>query len=216
MNEIQVFIVDDHQIFRDGLRVLLEAADDIVVVGEADSGISAENQLATLTPDLVLMDIQMPGQNGIETTHRLKQLDPALKILMLTMFEDDQSVFSAMRAGASGYVLKGVKHTEMLRSVRTAAEGGAIFSPRIATRMMDYFDQMQPAQQPVSNPLPDLSDRERDVLAQLAVGKSNRAIAEALTLTPKTVRNYVSQILKKLHVSDREAAAAKARQAGLA
>lgn len=213
MTSIQVFIVDDHHIFRDGLRVLLEAADDIDVVGEADSGISAETQLKTLQTDLVLMDIQMPGENGIETTLRLKQQHPDLKILMLTMFEDDHSVFSAMRAGSSGYVLKGINHMDMLRAVRTAASGGAIFSPQIAVRMVNYFDQMYPVK-PVAS-LPELSQRERDVLVRLAAGDNNRAIAEQLTLTTKTVRNYVSQILKKLQVNNRDAAVAKAHKAGL-
>ncbi|MCW1967830.1 MAG: response regulator transcription factor [Anaerolineae bacterium] len=217
---INVFIVDDHQIFRDGLRLLIETSDDMMVVGEAASGASVMPQLVQIKPDLILMDIQMPGENGIEVTRRVKQAYPEINVLMVTMFEDDRSVFAAMQAGAIGYVLKGINHAEMLQTIRIAAGGGAVFSPSIASHMMQWFKQMsgnaqptQPTQPAVS--LPDLTEREYEVLTMLAAGDNNAKIAEKLFVTPKTVRNYVSQVLKKLAVDDRHAAASKAQQAGL-
>lgn len=212
---IRVFMVDDHQIFRDGLRMLLESADDIVVVGEAESGAEALTRIAEAQPTLILMDIQMPGENGIEITRRIKEQYPEIAVLMLTMFEDDQSVFAAMRAGAAGYVLKGIKHQDMLQTVSVVAAGGAVFSPRVARHMMHWFERMQGGDEPAPVALPELSRREQEVIALLAAGHDNATIAEKLTVTPKTVRNYVSQVLKKLAVSDRAAAAAKARQAGV-
>jgi DNA-binding NarL/FixJ family response regulator len=213
---INLFIVDDHQIFRDGLKLLFENTEDIVVVGEAQSGEAALVQLSNITPDLILMDIQMSGMNGIETTRQLKATHPEANILMLTMFEDDQSVFAAMRAGALGYILKGVGHEEMLRTVRVASTGGAVFSPKVATHIIQWFAQS--AEQPGGNmavKLPALTAREQEVLELLAVGLDNSVIAERLTVTSKTVRNYVSQLLKKLEVKDRLEAAEKARQAGI-
>lgn len=126
---INIFVVDDHAIFRDGLRVLIDTSEDMTLIGEAESGADALTQLANIQPDLILMDIHMPGENGIEVTRRIKQQYPELTVLMLTMFEDDKSVFAAMRAGASGYILKGIKPTEMLQTLRVAATGGAVFSP---------------------------------------------------------------------------------------
>jgi DNA-binding NarL/FixJ family response regulator len=161
------------------------------------------------------MDINMPGENGIDVTRRIKQQYPDMTVLMLTMFEDDKSVFAAMRAGASGYVLKGLKHKEMLETLRLAAAGGAVFSPRVAGYIMQWFTQMQTAQPETPDEFPTLSRREQDVLALIAAGDDNPTITEKLVLSPKTVRNYVSQVLKKLAVSDRMAAADKARRAGL-
>lgn len=211
-----LFIVDDHQIFRDGLKLLFENTEDIIVVGEAASGEEALAQLTNITPDLILMDIQMSGMNGIETTRQVKTIQPEANILMLTMFEDEQSVFAAMRAGALGYVLKGVGHEEMLRTVRVAAAGGAVFSPQVANHIIQWFAQSAelPAEK-TSVELPSLTTREREVLELLAVGLDNSVIAERLTVTSKTVRNYVSQLLKKLEVKDRLEAAEKARQAGI-
>lgn len=208
--------MDDHAIFRDGLRLLIESSSDMEIIGEAESGATVLDQLATLEPDLILMDIHMPGENGIEVTRRIKQRYPALTVLMLTMFDDDKSVFAAMRAGASGYVLKGIKHTEMLQTLRLAASGGAVFSPQIAGYIMQWFAQMQqPADGAATNDIDRLSRRELDILTLIAAGDDNPTIAEKLTLSPKTVRNYVSEVLRKLEVSDRMAAAAKARQRGL-
>jgi DNA-binding NarL/FixJ family response regulator len=210
-----IFVVDDHQIFRDGLRLLIESTDDLTMVGEAESGESVLTKLADLKPDLILMDIHMPGENGIEVTRRIKQHHPDLTVLMLTMFEDDKSVFAAMRAGASGYILKGIKHNEMLQTLRVAATGGAVFSPRIAGYIMQSFAQMETSPLAAKVELPKLSPREQDILALIAAGDDNPMIAEKLTLSPKTVRNLVSQVLKKLEVSDRLAAADKAHQAGI-
>jgi DNA-binding NarL/FixJ family response regulator len=212
---IKLFVVDDHEIFRDGLRLLVESTDDMEIIGEAESGASVIEKLAGLQPDLILMDIHMPGDNGIEVTRRIKQQYPDFTVLMLTMFEDDKSVFAAMRAGASGYILKGTKHNEMLQTLRVAAGGGAVFSPRIAGYIMQSFSQQEAAQSKPTVELPKLSRRELDVLELLADGDDNPMIAEKLSLSPKTVRNLVSQVLKKLEVSDRMEAADKARQAGI-
>ena len=212
---IKVFVVDDHEIFRNGLRLLIESADDMTLIGEAESGALVLDKLAQEQPDLILMDINMPGENGIDVTRRIKQHYPDMIVLMLTMFEDDKSVFAAMRAGASGYVLKGIKHTEMLQTLRLAAAGGAIFSPQIAGHIMQWFTQMQTAQKESTAELPLLSRREQDILALIAAGDDNPTIAEKLFLSPKTVRNYVSQVLTKLEASDRMDAAQKARRAGL-
>ncbi len=212
---IKVFVVDDHEIFRDGLRLLIESSDDMVLIGEAESGADVMPRLASDPPDLILMDINMPGENGIEVTRRIKQRYPGITVLMLTMFEDDKSVFAAMRAGASGYVLKGIKHREMLQTLRLAAGGGAVFSPQIAGYIMQWFANMGAAHDQPSDELPQLSRREQDILTLLAAGDDNPTIAEKLVLSPKTVRNYVSQVLTKLEASDRMDAAAKARRAGL-
>jgi DNA-binding NarL/FixJ family response regulator len=212
---IKIFVVDDHALFRDGLRLLIDATDDLTLVGESESGADVLEKLAELQPDLILMDIHMPDENGIEITRRIKAQYPDVTVLMLTMFDDDKSVFAAMRAGASGYILKGIKHSEMLQTLRVAATGGAVFSPRIAGYIMQWFMQMQSGTPEPGEELPDLSRRELDILALIAAGDDNPMIAEKLTLSPKTVRNYVSQVLKKLEVSDRMAAAKKARQAGI-
>lgn len=197
--------------------MLIETSDDMTVVGEAASGASVMPKLAQVKPDLILMDIQMPGENGIDVTRRVKQAYPDLNVLMLTMFEDDRSVFAAMQAGAIGYVLKGINHAEMLHTIRIAAAGGAVFSPSIASHMMQWFKQLSgntPQTQPTAS-LPDLTEREYEVLTMLAAGDNNAKIAEKLFVTPKTVRNYVSQVLKKLAVDDRRAAASKAHEAGI-
>ncbi len=210
---IRVLIADDHLLFRDGLRALLSAAPDTEFVGEAVDGYEAVRLATEIQPDLVLMDIQMPGLNGIEATRRIVAASPEIRVLVLTMFEDDSSVFAAMRAGARGYLLKGAKYDEVLRAVRAVSSGEAIFSPVIATRLIDYFAAIRPATP--SPVFPELSDRERDVLALIAQGRRNTDIADALYLSPKTVRNHVSNILGKLQVADRAEAIVRAREAGL-
>lgn len=213
MDTIRVLIADDHQLFRDGLKALLESAPDAEVVGEAATGKEAVALATEFQPDLILMDLQMPDLDGIEATRRVVQTSPHIKVLMVTMFEDDESVFAAMRAGARGYVLKGAKHDEMLRAIHAVGSGEAIFSPSIATRMVDFFAVSRRA-------IPeevffDLTDREREILKLVARGESNADIAEALTISVKTVRNHVSNIFSKLQVADRAQAVIRAREAGL-
>jgi DNA-binding NarL/FixJ family response regulator len=213
LTPLRILIADDHQLFRDGLKALLTSAPDLEVSGEAATGDEAIRLANANHPDLILMDLQMPEVNGIEATRRIIQDLPQMKVLMLTMFDDDHSVFSAMRAGARGYVLKGIKHDEMLRAVRAAASGEAIFSPAIASRMIEFFSSMR-APEPEAL-FPELTEREREVLLLLARNYSNAQIASELVLTPKTVRNYVSAILNKLQAADRVEAGARARQAGI-
>ena len=193
---LRILIADDHVLFRDGLRALLAAAPDMALAGEAGTGDEAVELAATLQPDVVVMDLQMPGTNGIDATRRIVQASPHVGVLVVTMFDDDGSVFSAMRAGARGYVLKGAKYDEVLRAIRAVGSGEAIFSPTVAVRLMEYFATMRPAAPP--HVFPELSDREREVLALVARGCNNMEIAAQLVLTPKTVRNHVSNILSKL------------------
>jgi DNA-binding NarL/FixJ family response regulator len=208
-----VLVADDHLLFRDGLRALLSAAPDTELVGEASSGEEAIALAAEVQPDVILMDIRMPGINGIEATRRITQASPNIRVLIVTMFEDDLSVFSAMRAGARGYILKGASHDEMLRAVRAVSSGEAIFSAPIALRLMDYFDNIRPSAPPQA--FPELSAREREILNLLAQGDTNGEIAERLVLSPKTVRNHVTNILSKMQVTDRAEAILRAREAGL-
>ena len=213
MDKIRVLIVDDHQLFRDGLGALLLSAPDMEIVGEATTGEEAIQLVGKTQPHLILMDIQMPDMDGIEATRAIIEIDPNIKVLMVTMFEDDQSVFAAMKAGARGYVLKGAKHEEMLRAIRAVSQGGAIFSPSIAERMISFFGMNRPANSKI--PFPDLTEREREILSLIAQGDSNNDIANRLTISIKTVRNHVSNIFNKLQVSDRAQAALRARDAGL-
>ncbi|MBI4340250.1 MAG: response regulator transcription factor [Chloroflexi bacterium] len=212
MSPIRVLIADDHPVYRDGLRTLLTSLPDTEVAGEASTGEEAVALAASSMPDVALMDINMPGMNGIEATRRINQSHPLVAVVMLTMFEDDDSVFAALRAGARGYLLKGADQAEISRAVRAAASGEAIFGPAIATRLMNYF-AARPAAPPSA--FPDLTQREREVLALIAQGLSNTDIARRFYLSPKTVRNHVSNILGKLQVADRVQAALRAREAGL-
>ena len=209
---IRVLIVDDHPLFRDGLRTMLDSSPDTELVGEASSGAEAVSMATDLQPDLVVMDVQMPGMSGIEATRRIMNDSPHVRILVVTMFEDDATVFSAMRAGARGYVLKGANYTEMLRAIQAVGSGEAIFSPRVAVRLMDYFANARPAVPPLA--FPELSDREREILDLIARGEKNPEISKSLYLSPKTVRNHVSNILHKLQVADRAEAIIRAREAG--
>ena len=210
---LRVLICDDHTLFRDGLRALLTSAPDTELVGEATTGEEAVECAAALQPDVVIMDIQMPGINGIEATRRILNASPHIKILVVTMFEDENSVFLAMRAGALGYVLKGAKHDEMLRAIRAVAGGEAIFSPAIATRLIDFFSRIPPTLP--RQIFPELTEREREVLGLVAQGHRNAEIAQRLVVSDKTVRNHVSNILSKLQASDRTEAAIRAREAGM-
>jgi DNA-binding NarL/FixJ family response regulator len=219
MTAIRILIADDHPVFRFGLRALLNAMSDTEVVGEATAGHEVIEQATSLRPDVILMDINMPGVNGIEATRRIREARLESRILIVTMLEDD-SVFAAMRAGAHGYLVKGAEPAEVLRAIRVVADGEAIFSPAIAERLIHYFatppaamrDTPQSAGAAV---FPDLTEREREVLALIAQGLTNSAIAERLVLSPKTVRNYITEIFSKLQVADRAQAIIRARSAGL-
>jgi DNA-binding NarL/FixJ family response regulator len=210
---LRVLVADDHILFRDGLRALLGSSSATELVGEAATGEEAVALANSLQPDLVLMDLQMPGLNGVEATRLIIQASPHIRILVVTMFEDDNSVLAAMRAGARGYLLKGATHAEMARAISAVGEGEAIFSPSIAARLMEYFANVRPSVLPQA--FPELSEREREILHLIAQGHKNPEIATRLVLSPKTVRNHVTNILSKLQVADRAHAIIRAREAGL-
>lgn len=213
MNDpIQILIADDHTLFRDGLKALFDSVPDTAVIGEAANGAEAIAQAEKLQPDVLLMDIQMPGINGIEATRQIVQTSPHIGIIIVTMFEDDDSVFAAMRAGARGYVLKGSDQEEMLRAIHAVARGEALFGPAIATKLTSFFNTSQSNK---AIAFPDLTEREREILNLLAQGLTNQQIANKLVISHKTVRNHVSNIFNKLHVADRVQAIIQARNAGL-
>jgi DNA-binding NarL/FixJ family response regulator len=213
-DSIGVVVVDDHAIVRDGLVALLGAMDGTHVVGQAESAADALALVATEQPDVVVMDIQMPGElDGIEATRRITAEHPDVRVVMLTMNEDDETVVSAIRAGASGYLLKGSGAKEVLAAVRAAHEGGMVFGARLAGRMADLF-QASASASSAPPELADLTEREREVLDLLASGASNDAIARKLFVSNKTVRNTVSGIYAKLHANGRAEAIVKAREAG--
>ena len=213
MEPLRVVIADDHPVFRKGMRALLNSVPDMGVVGEASTGDEVMALAANLQPDAILMDVQMPGVGGIEATRRILHTSPHIMILVVTMFEDEESVFAALRAGARGYVLKGASPTEMVRAIQAAGSGEAIFSPAIAQRLIDFFAAPRPAVAPQL--FPELTDREREVLALMAQGRRNPEIAQVLVISLKTVRNHVSNIFSKLQVADRAQAILRAREAGL-
>jgi DNA-binding NarL/FixJ family response regulator len=208
----RLLIADDHPAYRRGLELMLAGRADIEIVGEADSGKRALELAASLAPDVILMDIRMPGLDGIEATRRLTRSGSTAAVVVLTMFEDDDSVFAAMRAGARGYLLKDAEQDEIERAIRAAAAGGAIFGPEIAQRVIAHFASGSGS---IGAAFPSLTEREREVLEMVAGGKGNATIAHELMISLKTVRNHVSNIFTKLQVSDRSQAIVKAREAGL-
>ena len=208
---VRVLLVDDNADFRAGLHAMLEGAPGIEVCGEAANGAEVGPLVDRLSPDIVLMDLQMPVMNGLDATRALTAARPHIGVIVLTMFEDDDSVFAALRAGARGYLLKGSRRGDTLRAITAVANGEAIFSPSVARRMMGYFH----APRPSADAFPELTDREREVLELVAKGRENGQIAEQLGLSLKTVRNHVSNVLNKLQVADRAQAALRAREAGL-
>jgi len=217
MKPIRVLIADDHALFREGVLAILKSVPDVEIIGEAGTGQEALTLASKLKPDIILMDIQMPDLNGVEATQHILEVQPDVGIIIVTMLEDDDSLFSAMRAGARGYVLKGADKAEMLKSIRSVAEGEAFFGPGIAARLLNFFHDRPPPSKGESpmTPFPELTQREREILACIARGDTNAEIAGQLTISLKTVRNHVSSIFNKLLVTNRAQAAIRARDAGL-
>jgi DNA-binding NarL/FixJ family response regulator len=207
---IRILIADDHAAFRSGLAALLATQPGLALVGEATTGDEAVARSLEFQPDVVLMDIGMPGGDGIAATRRIVDASPHVAVLMLTMADDDAAVFDAVRAGARGYLRKGADRAELTRAVRAVASGEAIFGPEVARRLMAFFSQP-----PASSAFPELTDREREILELIARGYSNQVIGDRLVLSPKTVRNHVSNVFGKLQVRDRAEAIVRAREAGL-
>jgi DNA-binding NarL/FixJ family response regulator len=206
---LRLLVADDHPLFRRGLRDALEATPGFEVLAEATNGAEAVQLATELSPDVVLMDLQMPEINGVEATRQILKARPDIHILVLTMFDSDSSVFAAVRAGAKGYLLKGADQQDVERAIRTVAAGEAVFGTAIAARLVSYFDGNR------TRAFPELTPREHDVLELLADGLDNQAIAATLMLSLKTVRNNVSAIFTKLRVADRAQAMLKARESGL-
>ncbi len=207
----RVLLADDHALFRDGMRALMTSIPGIDVVGEAANAAETVRLGLALRPDVILMGLQMPDMNGIEATRLVLTALPGARVIILTMHEDDESVFAAMRAGARGHLLKGARQHELLRALDTAADGGAIFSPRVAERILQFFRTSRRDLPP--KVFPDLTEREREVLDHIAAGGADADIARRLGIAEETVRNHVSNIFTKLHVTDRAQAVVQAREA---
>ena len=210
---LRVLLVDDHEEFRTGLLALLAAVDGCEVVGSAADGHEAVALALDLQPDVVLMDLQMPKVNGMDATARIVQSSPHISVVVLTMMEDPDSVFAAVRAGARGYLLKGARRQEIVRAIQSVGAGEVIFGPGIADRVMSYFSSAPLRSD--DEAFPELTDREREVLVKIAQGLDNAEIARALGLSVKTVRNHASNIFAKLQVAHRAQAIVRARDAGL-
>lgn len=209
---VRVLLADDHPVYRDGLAALLASVPHVEVVGTVADGHAATELAAELQPDVVVMDIRMPVLDGVEATRRITAQQPHIAVVVLTMAEGDTTVFSAMRAGALGYLLKGANQAQIVRAIMSAAHGEAVFGPTIARRMAEFFAAQPPT---ASLAFPQLTPREREILELLAKGLANTQIAQRLSLSPKTVRNNVSNIFAKLHVTDRTEAITRARDAGI-
>lgn len=213
MDKMRILIADDQVITRSGLRALLSAAGEVEIVGEASDGEGVIAMAEAEQPDVILMDLRMPGVNGIEATRRIHRTSPHIGILILTVFEDDSSVFPAIRAGARGYLLKNSDQEELLRAIRTVATGGAVFSPGIAQKVLGYLSASQV--QPTISLFDELTEREREILEWIARGKTNAEIATNLNLSVKTVSNYISNVLLKVHATDRAKLMLMALEAGM-
>ena len=212
---ITLLIVDDHPVVRDGLAALIDTVDNVAVVAQADTADRAIRAAQLHRPDVVLMDLNLPGASGIYATRRIIQALPGTAVLVLTMSEDDESILAAIRAGARGYLLKGARQQEILNAIETVAAGGALFSPHAAQRLLARLSHM-PESRDVVPSFPELTARERQVLELVGEGLRNHAIAQRLGISQKTVANYLSTIFVKLHVEDRAQAILLARRAGLA
>jgi DNA-binding NarL/FixJ family response regulator len=211
-----LLIVDDQRLMREGLRTLLELEHGFEVVGEAADGASALEAYAGLKPDVVLMDIRMPGMDGVEATRRIIASWPEARVIILTTFDDDASVFEGLRAGAVGYLLKDLSGQELASAVRTVYKGGALIEPSVAKRVMAEFARLHPPARSIDAGLPEpLSERELAILKLVSAGLSNREIGDKLGLSEGTVKNYVTTILQKIGVRDRTQAALRGRELGL-
>jgi NarL family two-component system response regulator LiaR len=209
-DRIGVLIVDDHPVVRQGLRTFLESLDDIDVLGDAASGEDALEILTETVPDVILMDLVMPGIDGIETTRRATDLSPTTKVIVLTSFADDEKVFPAIKAGAAGYLLKDIEPAQLADAIRAVHRGEALLHPTVAAKLMQ--EVAAPGRRVAGG---HLTERELDVLRQLARGRSNREIAKELSIAEKTVKTHVSNILAKLHLADRTQAALYAVREGI-
>jgi DNA-binding NarL/FixJ family response regulator len=216
-NPIRVLIVDDHTLFREGVTALLSTALNIEVVGEAATGNEAVDKAIALTPDVILMDIQMPDGSGIDATQRIFQSLPNVSVIMLTMLEDNDSLFAAMRAGARGYILKGADKVEVLKTIRAVADGEALFGPAVAKRLTAFFQHLGKTSLRTAPDLvfPELTEREREILELVAQRLTNPEISDRLAISGKTVSNHISSIFNKLQIVDRTQAIIRAREAGL-
>ncbi|MGW2802460.1 response regulator [Streptomyces sp. NPDC001221] len=208
---IRVLLADDHPLVRQGMRAVLDAVGDIEVAGEAGDGREAVRQAVELRPDVIVMDLQLPGLHGIEATRQIQTQVPDAAVLVLTMFEDDATVFAAVRAGALGYLVKGADGADIVAAIHAAAAGQSVFGAALAGRLRTWFASPPPQ----DGPFPELTSRERDILDHLAAGLSNAEIGQHLHLSSKTVANNISAILAKLHLTQRSQAIIQARDAGL-
>ena len=215
-DRIRILLVDDQRLMREGLRILLELEPDLEIAGEATNGQEALDTYAEIEPDVVLMDVRMPGMDGVEATWRLRERWPSARVVILTTFDDDEYVFEGLRAGARGYLLKDVSGHDLAEAVRTVAAGGALIEPSVARRVVAEFARMAPPiRQPDDGLAEPLSEREREILRLMAQGLTNREIADRLSLAQGTVKNYVTTILQKLGARDRTQAALRARELGM-
>lgn len=211
--KIRILIADDHPMVRSGMQAFLNSVPDIEIVGEAGSGEEAVAAALEQQPDVVLMDIQMPGLNGIEATRQILRDSPHIGMIMVTIYDDNDAIFASMQAGARGYILKGADQAEILRAIHAVSNGEALFSPGIAQRLVNYFTTLGTVT--TRTAFPELTERERQILNLIAKGSNNQQISERLSLSLKTVRNHISNIFSKLQVADRAQAILKARDAGL-
>ena len=212
IESITVLLVDDHKVVRQGVRAFLQTQADIEVIGEADSGETAVTLVTDTAPDVILMDLIMPGMDGVEATRAVKKISPRSQVIVLTSYHQDEHIFPAIRAGALSYLLKDVEPEELANAVRQAAKGEAILHPRVAARVVQ---ELHGARKDTPNAFAELSDREMEVLRQIATGKNNSEIATELVISEKTVKSHVSNILSKLHLADRTQAAVLAWQQGV-
>jgi DNA-binding NarL/FixJ family response regulator len=213
MSKIRLLMVDDHRMFLQGLRMLIEMESDIQVVGECTNGADAVDAVMRLEPDVVLMDINMPGMNGVDATRQIMERRPETGIIILTMYREDAQVFHAIKSGARGYILKDVETSEVVRAVRAVARGESMIDPALATHLLSEFKRVW--QQPGGHPRDGLTDREVAILRLIAAGLSNKEIGAQLSFSEKTIKNYITVIFQKLQLTDRTQAAVYAVQHGL-